>query len=197
MEKKTKSGQSSTKRKSTKREKSDPTMEQGLRELFIDELKDIYWAKKALTKALPKMIKKSTSKELISTIEEHLEVTQQQVTRIEQVFAAIGTKAQAKKCEAMEGLIKEAEEIMESADAGLVRDAGIISAGRKVEHYEIASYSALCDFARKLGQEQAASLLDETLNEEKEADGKLSEVSNSLIMNTKEQEVEELEAVHS
>src|SRR6478735_947776 len=114
-----------------------------LGKLFEDELKDIYWAERALTKAIPKMIKNATSEELKTALQEHLAVTEQQVTRVEQVFESIGTKAQAKKCEAMEGLIKEAGEIMESTEEGAVRDAGIISAGQKVEHYEIASYGTL------------------------------------------------------
>ncbi len=154
---------------------------QGLRDLFVDELKDIYWAEKALVKALPKMIKNASSEELITALKGHLEVTQKQVTRVEQVFEAIGEKAEAKKCEAMEGLIKEAEEIMESTEVGVVRDAGIISAGQKVEHYEIATYGTLCSFAKTLGEDKAASLLAETLSEEKEADEKLTEIAESTI----------------
>src|SRR4051812_40861715 len=132
---------------------------QGLRDLFQDELKDIYWAEKALTKALPKMIKHATSSELATALKEHLAITEEQVTRLEQVFESIGTKAQAKKCQAMEGLIKEAEEIMESTEEGVVRDAGIISAGQKVEHYEIATYGTLSAFAKILGEDEAVSLL--------------------------------------
>lgn len=154
---------------------------QGLRDLFIDQLKDIYWAEKALTKALPKMIKNASSQELITALKTHLEVTQQQVTRAEQVFEAIGEKAVAKKCLAMEGLINEAQEIMESTEVGVVRDAGIISAGQKVEHYEIATYGTLCSFAKTLGEEEAATMLAQTLGEEKEADEKLSEIAESAI----------------
>ena len=107
-----------------------------LRELFEDELKDIYWAEKALTKALPKMAKNATSEELTEAIQNHLGETQGHVQRLEQVFEILGKKAQAKKCEAMAGLIKEGEEIVESTEPGPVRDAGIISAAQKVEHYE-------------------------------------------------------------
>ncbi len=153
----------------------------GLRDLFQDSLKDIYWAEKALTKALPKMIKKATSAELVNALTEHLEVTQQQVTRLEDVFANLGMKAQAKKCEAMEGLIKEGNEIMESTAEGVVRDAGIIAAGQKVEHYEIATYGTLCAFAKILGESEAADMLLQSLNEEKEADDKLSEVAEGSI----------------
>lgn len=153
---------------------------QGLRDLFEDELKDIYWAEKALTKALPKMIKNATDTELVNALTQHLEVTKEQVSRVEMVFKTIGVKAEAKKCEAMAGLIKEAEEIIESTESGVVRDAGIISAGQKVEHYEIATYGTLCSMAKTLGEQEAASLLHQTLNEEKEADSKLSEVASTI-----------------
>lgn len=153
----------------------------GLRELFIDELKDIYWAEKALTKALPKMAKNASDEGLKSALTEHLEVTQNQIMRLEQVFEALGEKAQAKKCEAMDGLIKESEEIMKGTKAGMVRDAGIISAGQKVEHYEIATYGTLASFARTLGEDEAVSLLEETLAEEKEADQNLSDIAESSI----------------
>ncbi len=152
-----------------------------LMKLFEEELKDIYWAEKALTKAIPKMIKNATSAELIEALENHLMETEEQVKRVEQVFELTGKKAVAKKCEAMEGLIKEAEEIMEECEEGAMRDAGIISAGQKVEHYEIASYGTLRQFAETLGLADAAALLEETLNEEKVADEKLTEVALSAI----------------
>jgi len=154
---------------------------QGLRDLFVDELKDIYWAEKALTKALPKMVKNATTDELVEALKAHLEETKNHVTRLEQVFEAIVEKAVAKKCLAMEGLINEAQEIMESTETGVVRDAGIILAGQKVEHYEIATYGTLCTFAKTLGEDKAASLLAETLHEEKKADEKLSEIAESAI----------------
>ena len=153
----------------------------GLRELFEDELKDIYWAEKALTKAIPKMIKKATSQELIDALEQHLEVTKGHVQRCEQVFEILGKPARAKKCEAMEGLTKEAEEIMSSTAEGVVRDAGIISAAQKVEHYEIASYGTLCAFAKTLGENEVAGILEQTLNEEKQADETLTSVAESSI----------------
>src|SRR6185295_12342680 len=152
-----------------------------LMKLFEEELKDIYWAEKALTKAIPKMIKNATSAELIEALDNHLAETEEQVKRVEQVFELTGKKAVAKKCEAMEGLIKEAEEIMEECEEGAMRDAGIISAGQKVEHYEIASYGTLRQFAETLGLADAAALLEETLNEEKVADEKLTEVALSAI----------------
>ena len=153
----------------------------GLRDLFEDGLKDIYWAEKALTKALPKMIENSSSPELVTALTEHLAVTEEQITRLEDVFASIGVAVQAKKCAAMEGLIKEGNEIMESTAEGVVRDAGIIAAGQKVEHYEIATYGTLCAFAKILGEQEAADLLLVTLNEEKDADDKLSEVAEGSI----------------
>jgi ferritin-like metal-binding protein YciE len=152
-----------------------------LHKLFEDELKDIYWAEKALTKAIPKMIKKATSEELIDALEEHLEETQGHVERCEQVFELIGKSAQAKKCEAMAGLIKEAEAIMEESDEGVMRDAGIISAAQKVEHYEIATYGTLAKFAKTLGLTEAAALLVSTLNEEKAADEKLTDVAETAV----------------
>lgn len=168
--------------KGTKEKLTNGAMQSSqLMQLFEDELKDIYWAEKALTKAIPKMIKNATSKKLIDALTKHLAETENQVTRLEQVFQSIGKKASAKKCEAMEGLIKEAEEIMKSCEAGAMCDAGIISAGQKVEHYEIASYGTLRQFAETLGLKDAVKLLEATLKEEKAADLKLSEVATSAI----------------
>jgi ferritin-like metal-binding protein YciE len=152
-----------------------------LLKLFEDELKDIYWAEKALTKALPKMAKQATSDELVTALESHLTETEAQVEKLEQVFEILGKKPIAKKCEAMAGLIKEAQEIMENTDEGAMRDAGIISAGQKVEHYEIATYGTLRTFANTLGLKDAAAILDEILNEEKSADQKLTEIAESTI----------------
>lgn len=154
---------------------------EGLRTLFEDQLKDIYWAEKKLTKAIPKMIKNATSAELIKALKDHLKITEQQVSRCEKVFATLKVKAQGSKCEAMEGLVKEATEIMESTEKGSVRDAGIICAAQKVEHYEIATYGTLVAFAQRLGEDKAASLLEQTLNEEKEADSTLSSIAESSV----------------
>lgn len=159
--------------------KTDTSSE--LQELFVNELKDIYWAEKALVKAIPKMIKNATEEELIHALEEHLRATEEQVKRVEEVFETIGVKADAKKCDAMAGLIKEADKIMSETRKGVVRDAGIISAAQKVEHYEIASYGTLCAFAKTLGHDEAADLLQETLDEEKEADATLTEIAESSV----------------
>lgn len=168
-------------KKSNEKSTNVPMKSSQLMELFEDGLKDIYWAEKALTKALPKMIKKATSKQLVEAIKSHLAETEEQIARLEKVFKSIDKKAVAKKCEAMDGLIKEGEEIMESSEKGSMRDAGIIAASQKVEHYEIASYGTLRQFAKTLGLKEAVSLLETTLKEEKAADQKLSEVAKDAI----------------
>lgn len=168
-----------TRRTSSQNKNEDHSSQ--LQKLFEDELKDIYWAEKALTKAIPKMIKHATSEDLINALETHLHETENQVTRAEKVFSTLGMEPKAKKCEAMAGLIKEAEEIMEECEEGVMRDAGIISAAQKVEHYEIATYGTLRQFAETLGFDEAVSLLEATLEEEKAADGKLSEVAEGAI----------------
>ncbi len=158
-----------------------PLASSQLMKLFEDELKDIYWAEKALTKAIPKMIKNATSPELIDALTLHLAETEKQVVRVEDIFDSINKKAVAKKCAAMEGLINETGAIMESCEAGAMRDAGIISAGQKVEHYEIASYGTLRQFAETLGLTKAVTLLAKTLKEEQAADELLSEVAIAAV----------------
>ena len=160
-----------------------------LEKLFTDTLKDIYWAEKQLTKALPKMQKNATTDELKSAIEEHLSQTEEHVSRLEQVFEMCGKKAQAKKCEAMEGLIEEGNEIVEETEKGtMTRDAGIIMAAQKVEHYEIATYGCLVTFARTLGMDDAVELLEQTLEEEKETDERLTQIAEGNINQAAEQE---------
>ncbi len=152
-----------------------------LRTLLEEELKDIYSAEKQLLKALPKMVKKATSEDLRAALEEHLEVTQGQVDRLEEVFEALGKPAKAKTCKAMQGLIEEATEIMGEDADDAVMDAGIIAAAQKVEHYEIASYGAVRTWARLVGEAEAAELLQETLDEEGEADKKLTELAENFV----------------
>ncbi len=161
--------------------KAKRTAAEGLRELYIDSLKDIYWAEKALTKALPKMAKNATTPALKAALEDHLTVTEEQIARLEKVFELAGKKAVAKKCEAMDGLIKEGQDIMESTEPGPVRDAGIIAASQKIEHYEIATYGTICAFAKTLGEDEAAALLHATLDEEKQADITLTEAAYNTI----------------
>ncbi len=182
MENKKASSPSSTKgaQKSKSGQKSSMKSSQ-LMKLFEDELKDLYWAENALVKAIPKMIKNATSPELNEALTAHLEETKGHVTRLEDVFSLINVKAEAKKCDAMEGLIKEASGIMEECEEGSMRDAGIISAAQKVEHYEIASYGTLRQFAETLDLGKVAELLEATLQEEKEADLKLSLVAMDAI----------------
>ncbi len=168
-----------TKRSGATAQKSDETM---LRELFIDELKDIYWAEKHLTKALPKLAKAATSQELSSAFQNHLVQTEGQIGRIEQVFELLGTAARAKKCEAMDGLVTEAQNLLEELPKGtMVRDAGLIIAGQKVEHYEIAAYGSLVQLAKTMGENEIADILAQTLEEEKQTDLLLTELAVSGI----------------
>jgi ferritin-like metal-binding protein YciE len=163
-------------------EQTTDVQDSALNELFLDELKDIYWAEKHLAKALPKMAKAATSDELRNAIETHLGETEGQITRLEDAFASIGEKAVAVKCEAMAGLLKEGEEIIAETEKGSVtRDAGIISAAQKIEHYEIASYGTLKTLASVLGYSEAAELLDATLQEEKNCDSLLTQIAEAGI----------------
>lgn len=174
-----------TKKTSTKKKASGMTgkmKDSEFHEFFVDGLKDIYWAEKHLAKALPKLKKASTSEELAQAFEKHTEETQEHIARLEQVFELLEEKAVAKKCEAMEGLIKEAESIIEETDKGtMVRDAGLIMAAQKVEHYEIASYGTLRTFAEIMGHTEVVELLDQTLENEKATDVILTEVAVSSI----------------
>jgi ferritin-like metal-binding protein YciE len=169
--------------------KDDATL---LQELFIEELKDIYWAEKHLLKTLPKMRKAATSDELASAFEQHLAVTENQIARLEEVFDMMDMAARAKKCEAMEGLVKECQQMIEDMPKGTAaRDAGLIISAQKVEHYEIASYGSLVQLARTMGRDEVANILEETLEEEKEADQLLTELAISGINITAENETEE------
>ena len=165
-----------------KAEKQNTGLTSGqLQDFFEDGLKDLYWAEKKMVKSIPKMIKNASSPELVAALKSHLQETEGQVQRLEDVFASIDTKAVAKKCDAMEGLVKEAEGIMEECDPGGMMDAGIIAAAQKVEHYEIASYGTLAAYAEILGHSEAVNLLKQTLEEEKAADDKLTEVTHSAV----------------
>ena len=153
-----------------------------LKEFFIDELKDIFWAEKHLVKTLPKMKKAATSEELQKAFENHLEQTTTHVTRLEQIFQALGEKAEAKKCEAMAGITEEGEGIISETEKGTAtRDVGLIFAGQKVEHYEIATYGGLAQLARTLGLQQISEILATTLNEEKDADQLLTKIAEDHI----------------
>ena len=173
--------------------KAKPEAAHGLSELFENQLKDIYWAEKALTKSMPKVIENASSPDLVEALSEHLQLTEEQVTRCEDIFEALESKPEAKECEAMKGLIKECEDVMELTVKGVVRDAGIIAAVQKIEHYEIASYGTLKSFASLLGEDEVVSLIEETLEQEKEADVLLTEIAEATI-NIEAMEFEEKES---
>lgn len=165
---------------------------QQLENFFLESLKDIYWAEKHLTKALPKMKKAATTEELQNAIDEHTTQTEEHIARLEQVFGIMGHKAQAKKCDAMEGLIKEGESMVEETEDGsMTRDVAIIFAAQKIEHYEIATYGGLTQLAVTMGQDEIADILGQTLGEEKEADQLLTEIAENNINVEAEQEDEE------
>jgi ferritin-like metal-binding protein YciE len=170
------------KKTTNQKAKTTPEMSPVLHKFFLDELKDIYWAEKHLTKALPKMQKAATSEELKKAFADHLEQTKTHVQRLEGAFEALGQKATGKKCDAMEGLVKEGESIIEDTDQGTAtRDVGLIMAGQKVEHYEIATYGGLHQLALTMGHNEVAELLEQTLNEEKDADQLLTQIAEEHV----------------
>ncbi len=166
---------------------------ENLNTLFEEELKDIYDAEKRLVRALPKMAKAASSEQLKQALQEHLEVTKGQVQRLEEVFESIGRPAKAKTCAGMKGLIEEGEEVMSEDAEDQLMDAAIIGAAQRVEHYEIAAYGTARTFAERLGNQQAAELLQQTLDEEKEADEKLTEISEQLLESMNQGGMEESE----
>lgn len=162
-----------------KKNKNENMPNAHLHELFVDELRDILGAEKQLLKGLKKMAGKANSETLKTAFEEHLTQTEQHVERLKSVFESIGLTSRAKKCKAMEGLLSEAEEIMDEFDNGEVLDAALIAAAQKVEHYEIASYGCLVTYAKLMEHTEAEELLSTTLNEEKETDVKLTDIAMS------------------
>jgi len=151
------------------------------KELFEDTLKDVFYAEKAILKALPKMAKKASSKKLQMAFTRHQKETEKQVMRLEQVFQMMGSKASGKRCPAIEGIIEEAQELMKEASDDTIRDAAMLAAAQAVEHYEISRYGTLAAWADKLQMEDAAELLRTTLEEEKATDEKLTELAESEI----------------
>ncbi len=149
-------------------------------ELFLDELKDLYSAEQQITKSLPKMAKASTSEELKAAFEEHLNETKGQIERLDRVFEILGKGPRGKTCVGMKGVLEEGAEVLEEAEEGPVRDAALISAAQRVEHYEMAGYGSVRDYAKLLGQNEIATLLEETLGEEKAADKKLNSIAKSV-----------------
>ncbi|MGA9883741.1 MAG: ferritin-like domain-containing protein [Candidatus Acidiferrales bacterium] len=153
---------------------------EGLRELYVDELRDLYDAEHRLIKALPKMAKAADSEQLRSGFEHHLEQTKGHAERLEQIFESMGEQAKAKKCKGIEGIVSEGSELLDEDFKGAVKDAAIIASAQRVEHYEIAAYGSVRSFAEQLGETKAASLLQQTLNEEKETDAKLTQMSQTI-----------------
>ena len=163
--------------------------ENALKELYIDELRDIYSAENQLTKALPKMAKAATSDELRAGFEDHLEQTKGHVERLERIFKELGEKPTGKKCKGMEGLVEEGDEMIKEDELeGEALDAGLISAAQRVEHYEIAAYGCVRTYANLLGEDDAAGLLEQTLKEEKETDQKLTKLAEKINVEAEEEE---------
>ena len=160
---------------------------ENLEQLFINELKDIYSAEKQITKALPKMAKSAKSEELRSAFEEHLEQTKGHIERLDQIFEKLGKTSRGKTCHGMQGLIEEGQEVRQEAEKGDVRDAALISAAQRVEHYEIAAYGTVRTYANLLGRKDAAKLLEQTLEEEKQTDEKLNEIAEQINPGAMEQ----------
>ncbi len=182
-----------TKKAAKKSAPSTEDIQAPLMELFVDSIKDIYWAEKHMAKTLPKLQKAATSTELQGAFETHLEQTLEQITRLEQVFELLEEKPQAKKCDAMAGLVEESKSIIEETEKGTAtRDVGLILAAQKVEHYEIASYGGLTQLAKTLGLDEISELLGQTLAEEKETDELLTGIAENDI--NYEASVEEEEA---
>lgn len=152
-----------------------------LNDLLVDQLKDLYNAEGQLTKALPKMAKKATNPELKKAFETHLAETQQQISRLEQVFEALGEKPKGKTCHAMKGLIEEAQEVLSEDAEDAVRDAALIAAAQRVEHYEIAGYGTVRTYAESLGHKEAARLLQQTLDEEGKTDKLLTQIAETCV----------------
>jgi len=163
----------------------------GLRHLYIEELKDLFSAENQLVKALPKMAKAATAHDLRAGFEEHLEQTKGHLARLEEIFEALLESPKGKKCVGMEGLIKEGAELIEEELPPAELDAGLISAAQRVEHYEIAAYGALSAFANTLGEKAAEALLKQTLQEEKETDHKLTQLSSTINREAANSEREE------
>jgi ferritin-like metal-binding protein YciE len=157
-----------------------------MQELLIDELKDLYSAEKQIVRALPKLAKAVTSPDLKQAILSHLEETKGQVTRLEQIAGIVGKKLTGKTCVGMKGVLEEGSEVLEDTDKGSIRDAALIAASQRVEHYEMAGYGSAREFARLLGQADIAKLLEETLAEEKNADKKLSVISKQVNAQAKQ-----------
>lgn len=159
---------------------------ENLRELLVDELKDLYSAEKQIVRALPKLAKAATNPELSKALLSHLEETKGQVERLEQIAELVGKKLTGKTCVGMKGVLGEGSEVLEDIDKGIIRDAALIGASQRVEHYEMAGYGTARDFAKLLGMSDVASLLEQTLEEEKSADKKLTSIATGVNKQAKQ-----------
>ena len=162
-------------------------MDNDLHKLFLEELADVYNAEQQITKALPKMAKAAESEELRQAFEEHLHQTQEQISRLDQVFESLGESMKRKTCKGMQGLIEEGKEVMEEHKGSAAIDAALIAAAQKVEHYEIATYGTLCAWAEQMGHQEALELLKENIDEEEMTDERLTELAESLANQRAEQ----------
>jgi ferritin-like metal-binding protein YciE len=153
---------------------------ESIEDLFLDELKDLYSAEKQITKALPKLVKAASTQELSAAFDSHLQETKGHVERLEEIFQTLGKKGTGKTCDGMKGVLEEGSEIIQEIEKGPIRDAGLIAAAQRVEHYEIAGYGSVRSFAQLLGKQDIVELLEETLQEEKAADEKLTKISESV-----------------
>ncbi len=158
---------------------------ENLEQLFLQELRDLYDAEDQITEALPKMIEAAHYPQLKDALQQHLDVTREQIQRLDQIFDILGEDASGQTCKGMKGVIKEGDEIISQGGDDATVDAGIISAAQRVEHYEMAGYGTVRTYAELLGQQQIASLLQQTLDEEKEADEKLTEIARGVNIEAK------------
>lgn len=183
----TRSRSTTARRTQTRQPQGEEQMESGLHELFLDELADIYNGEQQLTRALPKMAKAAQSDELRMAFEEHLEETQEQIARLDQVFRSLNETLKRKTCKGMQGIVEEGNDVAEKHKRSAEIDAGLIAAAQKVEHYEIATYGTLCAWAEQMGHDEALELLKQNIDEEERTDERLTEIAESLANQRAEQ----------
>ena len=181
------SNKTTTRRNQSEHESDQGGMNNALHELFLEELADIYNAEQQLTKALPKMAKAAESEELRQAFDEHLEQTEEQISRLDQVFESLGEKMKRKTCKAMQGLIEEGNEVLQEHKGNPAIDAALIAAAQKVEHYEIATYGTLCTWADQMGHQDALDLLKQSIEEEETTDERLTELAETIANERAEQ----------
>ncbi len=158
---------------------------ENLHQLFVEQLRDLYDGEQQITEGLPKLIEKASNPELRNALQEHLEITRQQIARLDQIFRALNEKSSGETCKGMKGVIKEGDDLVSEAEDPAVRDASIIASAQRVEHYEIAGYGTVKTYAKQLGKPDFARLLEQILDEEKEADQKLTQIASSVNIQAK------------